>query len=73
LSEVFVNILQNAREAMGGKGVIKVSAQYGGQFNVIVTISDNGPGIPPRKNWRRFSKPYFTTKEKGPPASGLRS
>src|SRR6185436_14009686 len=33
LSEVFVNILQNAREAMNGKGVIKISAQYGGHFD----------------------------------------
>jgi signal transduction histidine kinase len=64
MSEVFVNILQNAREAMGGKGWIKVCAQYGGEFNVMVTISDNGPGISPEKLEKIF-EPYFTTKEKG--------
>jgi signal transduction histidine kinase len=64
LSEVFVNILQNAREAMGGKGLIKVSARYGGNFDVIVKIEDNGPGIPPEKLEKIF-EPYFTTKEKG--------
>jgi signal transduction histidine kinase len=64
LSEVFVNILQNAREAMGGKGTIKVSAHYGGDFNVIVKIADDGPGIPPEKVEKIF-EPYFTTKEKG--------
>ena len=64
LSEVFVNILTNAREAMGGKGWIKVSAQYGGDFNVIVKIADNGPGIPPEKLAKIF-EPYFTTKDRG--------
>ena len=64
LSEVFVNILQNSREAMNGKGIIKVSAQYGGDFNIIITISDNGPGIPQEKLDKIF-EPYFTTKEKG--------
>lgn len=64
LSEVFVNILQNCREAMGGQGTIKVSAKYGGNFDVIVTIEDSGPGIPPEKLEKIF-EPYFTTKEKG--------
>jgi signal transduction histidine kinase len=64
MSEVFVNILQNAREAMGGKGLIKVTAHYGGNFNVVVKIADNGPGIPPEKLAKIF-EPYFTTKEKG--------
>lgn len=64
ISEVFVNIMQNAREAMHGKGRIKVSAKYGGDFNVVVKISDEGPGIPKDKLDKIF-EPYFTTKEKG--------
>jgi signal transduction histidine kinase len=64
LSEVFVNILQNAREAMNGKGVIKISAKYGGNFDVIIRIEDNGPGIP-REKMDKIFEPYFTTKEKG--------
>jgi signal transduction histidine kinase len=64
LSEVFVNILQNAREAMAGKGEINVTAHYSDDYAIIVTIADNGPGIPPEKQDKIF-EPYFTTKEKG--------
>jgi signal transduction histidine kinase len=64
LSEVFVNILQNAREAMDGKGQIDVKARYSQDYSIIVTIADNGPGIPIEKQEMIF-EPYFTTKEKG--------
>jgi len=64
LSEVFVNLLQNAREAMEGKGRIEVSAQYGEDYSVVVTIRDTGPGIPLDKQPKIFEA-YFTTKEKG--------
>ncbi len=64
LSEIFVNLLQNAREATGGKGHIQVSAASNGDESVTVTIADDGPGIAPGKLERIF-QPYFTTKEKG--------
>jgi signal transduction histidine kinase len=64
ISEVFVNILQNAREAMGGTGQIEVSASYGENYSLVVQFKDNGPGIPQEKLSRIF-EPYFTTKEKG--------
>jgi signal transduction histidine kinase len=64
LSEVFVNILQNAREAMDGKGAVRVSTRYGDNYSVVVSIQDDGPGVPPDKVARIF-EPYFTTKEKG--------
>jgi len=64
LSEVFVNILQNAREAMNAHGQIDISAHYAENYSLTVTISDNGPGIPADKLDKIF-EPYFTTKEKG--------
>jgi signal transduction histidine kinase len=64
LSEIFVNLLQNAREAMNGEGSIRIRAWLGQPYSVFVSISDSGPGIPPDKLQRVF-EPYFTTKPKG--------
>jgi signal transduction histidine kinase len=62
--EVFVNLLHNSREAMDGKGEIEVTASYGDDYSIVVSIADTGPGIPPDKQAKVF-EPYFTTKEKG--------
>jgi signal transduction histidine kinase len=67
LNEIFANVLQNAREAMNGRGVIQVGAHYSGDHSVVVRVTDNGPGIPKELQEKIF-EPYYTTKEKG---SGL--
>ncbi len=64
LAEALVNLLQNAREAMNGRGNISVSAQMGENYSVAIGIADDGPGIPLDKVGQIF-EPYFTTKEKG--------
>ncbi len=64
LSEIFVNILQNAREAMNGEGCIEITAEHGEDFAAVVTITDSGPGIPKDKLERIFEA-YFSTKVKG--------
>jgi signal transduction histidine kinase len=64
LSSVLVNILQNAREAMNGRGEIELSAHYGENDSVRISIADTGPGIPPDKMDKIFEA-YFTTREKG--------
>jgi signal transduction histidine kinase len=67
LSEVFVNLLQNAREALGTHGDVFVAADCDRDYSVEISVSDSGPGIPPEKIGRIFEA-YYTTKEKG---SGL--
>jgi signal transduction histidine kinase len=64
LSAVLVNLLQNAREAMGGHGQISVSARTAPGYSVEIVIQDDGPGISTEQTERIFEA-YFTTKEKG--------
>ena len=65
LSETFINVLQNAREALAGKnGNLWVRAQCRPDYAVEVSIRDDGPGIPADKQEKIFDA-YYTTKEKG--------
>ena len=64
LMEVLVNLIQNAREAIVGKGLIQVTARSGEDYAVVIAVSDDGPGIAKTKLDKIF-QPYFTTKEKG--------
>ena len=64
LSEIFVNLLQNARETLQGQGTVEVGAHYLENYSVMVTITDDGAGIPPEIQQKIF-EPYFTTREKG--------
>jgi signal transduction histidine kinase len=64
LSSIFVNLLQNAREALHGVGSVSVAASCHADSSIEIRIGDNGPGIPPDKLSSIF-EPYFTTKEKG--------
>ncbi len=63
---MFLNILQNAVEAVHSNGVIRVSTWRDSE-TVCVQIADNGKGIPNDQINKVFT-PFFTTKEKG---SGL--
>jgi len=64
LSQILVNILQNAREALGGKGKVTVSVSVRRDESVEIIVADSGPGIPPEKIERIFEQ-YYSTKEKG--------
>ncbi|MGH7700295.1 MAG: sensor histidine kinase [Gemmatimonadales bacterium] len=63
LRRAFANLLRNAGEAMGGRGVIDV-ALVGDARGTAITIADHGPGIPADLRHRVF-EPYFTTKPDG--------
>jgi signal transduction histidine kinase len=68
VSETFINVLQNAREALETRGGnVFVEARSREDQSVEVSIRDDGPGIAPEKLGRIFEA-YYTTKEKG---SGL--
>jgi len=64
LSEIFVNVLQNAREALQGRGNIWIHTAIDPTYAVIITIEDDGPGIDPAHGERIFEA-YYTTREKG--------
>jgi two-component system NtrC family sensor kinase len=63
LQQVLVNIITNACQAMGGKGVLTLSAEVDDQ-TITLRISDTGPGIPDDVLARIFD-PFFTTKGVG--------
>ena len=64
LAVVLVNLLQNAREALDGRGHISVHAHYGDNNTLQIVIEDDGPGIPFERLDKIFEA-YVTTKEKG--------
>jgi signal transduction histidine kinase/CheY-like chemotaxis protein len=63
LSQVFMNIFNNARDAMPDGGLIKIEARRENGMAVI-TVSDSGRGMDKQTRERCFD-PFFTTKEIG--------
>lgn len=64
LAEIFANLLQNARDALEGRGCITVTARCRSDYAPEVVIADDGPGIPVDKLERVFEA-YYTTRPKG--------
>jgi signal transduction histidine kinase len=74
LQQVFLNIVNNAYQAMsqqGGAGVLAVRSECIGDDTIRVTFTDTGPGIPPQVLERIFD-PFFTTKDVGMGTGGVR-
>ncbi len=78
LHQVVLNLVVNARDAVGEQGSIRVEVKrerqgattcaschqvFEGEF-VTVSVSDSGEGIP-KENLERIFEPFFTTKEQG--------
>jgi signal transduction histidine kinase len=63
LNQVWTNIIDNAIDAMHGKGELRVRT-YSDDGCAVVEITDNGPGIPEGVQPHIF-EPFFTTKGVG--------
>ena len=67
ISEVIHNLLQNAVDAVGSNGMIRVSTKTVQELQysfVQLIVQDNGKGMN-EDTRRQIFKPYFTTKQKG--------
>ncbi|RJR21659.1 MAG: PAS domain S-box protein [Desulfobacteraceae bacterium] len=79
IRQALTNIIVNAREALNGAGEIEISIKNkemrremsssssfkaGDGKYIIISIHDNGPGIP-KEHLPRLFDPYFSTKERG--------
>lgn len=63
LNQVWTNLIDNAIDALGGKGHIWIRTTRE-HDHIVVEIADDGPGIPPEIQSRIF-EPFFTTKGVG--------
>lgn len=66
IQQVFINLIQNAIEAVGNDGKIKIfsATSDNDSKTLLFGVWDNGPGIDPDIIIRIF-EPFYTTKEKG--------
>jgi len=63
LNQVFMNILDNAQDAIEGMGTLTINT-YRDEENVKIEFIDTGSGIP-EENLKRIFDPFFTTKTVG--------
>ncbi|MBW1803248.1 MAG: GHKL domain-containing protein, partial [Deltaproteobacteria bacterium] len=64
LQQVFLNMINNALDAMDKKGgLIEITSEWKDRA-VVFDVKDNGPGIP-QANLGRIFDPFFTTKPIG--------
>ena len=63
INQVWMNLIDNAIDATPPRGQVTVHATHAAG-NVIVTVTDDGPGIPPDIRESIF-EPFFTTKSVG--------
>ena len=63
LEQALLNLVVNAIEACQAGDTVTVSTELDGD-EVVITVRDTGPGIPPEQQ-RNLFEPFFTTKPQG--------
>jgi len=63
MENVLMNLCYNAIQAMGQTGSLEIQTALDGK-NMLISIADNGPGIPEKLKDDIFN-PFFTTKTEG--------
>jgi len=64
MKQVFLNLFQNALQAMPHGGDLIIMIQEPRDTNLLVQITDTGCGIPP-SDLKKVFEPFFSTKERG--------
>lgn len=67
ISQVILNLLKNAIQAIGNEqtdGFILIKARSDEKESIVITVTNNGPLIPPEEAEHIFI-PFFTTKKEG--------
>lgn len=64
MKQVFINIIQNAIDALGQDGIIAISVLQSEDESVAIHIKDNGPGMDEKTKEKIFNL-YYTTKPTG--------
>ena len=64
LQQIFLNLINNAIDAIDKDGRITISTKKRDQNSIQVDVIDNGKGIPP-DIMRHIFEPFFTTKDHG--------
>lgn len=64
IRSVVTNLVANARESLGDKGLVRIVTRLEGD-NVMLMVSDNGCGMGPEFIRSRLFRPFDSTKSKG--------
>ncbi|MDA8440947.1 MAG: cache domain-containing protein [Peptococcaceae bacterium] len=64
LKQVFINLIKNSIESIPEQGTIDIDIKQKTPASLIVTITDNGIGIP-AANIEKLGTPFFSTKDSG--------